>query len=152
MEAIVKEQSAGAVVYRITEDGQFLFLLLQPSSGKPWGFPKGKLNRGETEEQAARREVREETGLSTVELDPGFRHVIHYQYRRGRGVVNKDVTYFIVQARTPQVHLSSEHVAYRWAPAEQGFELVVFENARDVFRQALAFLRQKFAICESREV
>ena len=49
---MVKEQSAGAIVYRITEDDHILYLLLQAAVGKPWGFPKGKLNEGETDEAA----------------------------------------------------------------------------------------------------
>lgn len=133
---MVKEQSAGAVIYRVMEDGSYCFLLLQSAPGKPWGFPKGKLNRGESEAEAARREIAEETGLQAIELDPVFRHSIHYVYRRGRVLVEKDVTYFLARALTPEVHISWEHVAFRWATLEDSLDLVVFENARETLQRA----------------
>jgi len=137
---MVKEHSAGAVVYRIAEDGRYLFLLLQPAPGKPWGFPKGKLNRGESEEEAACREIAEETGLRAIEFDPDFRSVIHYRYRRGRTLVDKEVTYFLARALSTEIYLSWEHVAYRWATPRDSMELVVFENAREALRRVKTHL------------
>jgi bis(5'-nucleosidyl)-tetraphosphatase len=137
---MVKEHSAGAVIYRISEDGTYRFLLLQPAPGKPWGFPKGKLHRDENEEEAARREIAEETGLQSVELDATFRYVIHYLYRRGRLLVEKDVTYFLVRVDTSDVQLSWEHVAYRWATLEDSLDLVVFENARETLQRTYRHL------------
>jgi bis(5'-nucleosidyl)-tetraphosphatase len=133
---MVKEQSAGAVVYRITEDGSYRFLLLQPAPGKPWGFPKGKLDAGETVEQAALREIAEETGLTAIAVDPDFRYAIHYLFRRGRTLVEKDVTYFLARTDSSAVHLSHEHVAYRWATLPDSLDLVIFENARETLRRA----------------
>jgi 8-oxo-dGTP pyrophosphatase MutT (NUDIX family) len=131
------------VIYRLTEDGTVLFLLLQPAPGKPWGFPKGKLDRGETDEQAARREVREETGLCDLTFDPAFRHAIHYHFRRGHGVVRKEVSYYLARADADTVRISSEHVAYRWATYRDARELVVFDNARDTLHDAYAAIRAR---------
>lgn len=138
------EKSAGAVVYRVTEDGNLLFLLLQPAPGKPWGFPKGKLDSGENEEQAARREIWEESGLAEVELDPGFLHVVHYVYRRGRVLIKKDVTYFLARVYTAEVKISWEHVQYRWATLEEARTLVIYENARATLDQAYTIIAAKF--------
>lgn len=137
---MVKEQSAGAVVYRETEDGERLFLLLQPAPGKPWGFPKGKLDRGETVEAAARREIAEETGLTAITLDPEFRHAIQYLFHRGRTVVTKDVTYFLAHTDSTAVRISHEHTAFRWASLDDSMELVIFDNARETLRRVAAHL------------
>lgn len=135
------EKSAGAVVYRYTDDGKLYFLLLQSAPGKPWGFPKGKLNPGETEDTAARREIAEETGLSEMDFDPGFRLIITYHFRRGRKLINKDVVYFLARAHSAVVHISWEHVAYRWMPIDEAFDMVIYENARDTLRRAYEYLQ-----------
>lgn len=143
---MIKEKSAGAVVYRITEDGHIVYLLLQATAGKPWGFPKGKINAGETEEAAARREITEEAGLEQVTFDPDFRRIVHYTYRRGRALVKKDVTYFLARVETSEVHLSWEHVAYQWAPFTEALEYAHYENARDLIRIAHRHIQEHLGV------
>src|SRR4030095_914166 len=58
-----REISAGCVVYRTTA-GMTEVALIQPRDRKAWALPKGLIERGEAPEVAARREAREETGLS----------------------------------------------------------------------------------------
>ncbi|MHB9131076.1 MAG: bis(5'-nucleosyl)-tetraphosphatase [Armatimonadota bacterium] len=140
------EKSAGAVVYRVATDGTVLYLLLQASPGKPWGFPKGKIDTGESEEESARREIAEEAGLDSLDIDADFRHVVHYTYRRGRSLVRKEVVYFLTRAHTENIRISWEHVAYRWATLNEALELVVFESARVALRKAYAHLQQHLPI------
>jgi 8-oxo-dGTP pyrophosphatase MutT (NUDIX family) len=56
-------RAGGGVVWRRVPSGTEVVLVHRPAYGD-WAFPKGKLERGETDEEAALREVREETGLS----------------------------------------------------------------------------------------
>jgi 8-oxo-dGTP diphosphatase len=56
-------QAAGGVVSRRGEDGRLEVLLVHRPRYDDWTFPKGKLEPGETHEQAALREVEEETGF-----------------------------------------------------------------------------------------
>jgi len=140
------EKSAGAVVYRVTEDGNILYLLLQPGPGKPWGFPKGKIDPGESEEQAARREIFEEAALAPVEFDPDFRQVVHYIYRRGRSLIHKEVIYFLTVAHSADVRISWEHVASRWASLPQALDLVVYDNAREILQLADAHLAERHGL------
>src|SRR5207249_11051563 len=58
-----REISAGCVVYRM-ENGLPEVALIQPRDRKAWALPKGLIERGEPPEKAAKREAREETGLS----------------------------------------------------------------------------------------
>ena len=140
---MIKEKSAGAIIYRLDEEGNIMYLLLQAAPGKPWGFPKGKLDPGETEEEAARREINEEAGLSHFSFEPDFRHAVQYNYRRGRELIKKEVTYFLARTESAEVHISWEHVAYQWAPMPQAFELVHYENARELFRKAHRYLEKR---------
>ncbi len=136
---MVKEKSAGAIIYAIT-DGSVQYLLLQASPGKPWGFPKGKIDAGETEDDAARREVREEAGLTHLSFEPDFRAVVHYVYRHGRVLVKKDVVYFLARTDTTEINISWEHVAYRWASLAESLELVNYENARELLLRVQQYL------------
>ena len=72
---LLYEKSAGAVIYKI-ENGEPLFLITYSKKNFP-GFPKGHIEKGETEEIAAIREIKEEVGLN-VTLKPNFKTSISY--------------------------------------------------------------------------
>ena len=73
---MVDERSAGAVVF--IADNETEYLLLHYTAGH-WDFPKGNIEAGETERQAATLEIREETGITDVEFLEGFRQIISYK-------------------------------------------------------------------------
>ena len=62
-------RSAGAALYTV-QDGQTRWVLVREKSGSV-GLPKGHVEKGETPEQAALREIREETGLTMVPKEAG---------------------------------------------------------------------------------
>jgi bis(5'-nucleosidyl)-tetraphosphatase len=140
---MITERSAGVVVYRRSEDGSVQYLLLQAAPRKAWGFAKGKLDPGESERTAARRETREEAGISDLTLRAGFRHVAHYQFRRGASLVKKTVVYFLAEVQDDAVAISDEHVAWRWATLADAMDLVVFSNAREILSHADAAIQAK---------
>ena len=82
----VKERSAGAVVYSATPEGPE-YLLLRYGGGN-WGFPQGHVEAGETDVQAAQREVGGETGIP-----------IHPQKRPGG--IEAEPTYRVRRGPTP---------------------------------------------------
>lgn len=131
-----KDKSAGAVIYRIDENGEILFLLLQAAPGKPWGFAKGRIKARESEVEAARREVFEETGLSNIELDSEFRSAIYYKFRGHTGNVAKEVVYYLAKSASSQVILSPEHIDFRWETYSNAINLLVFKNSTQLLVQA----------------
>lgn len=62
-----KADSAGGVVWR-SRDGKPEILLIRDLNYDDWFLPKGHVNPGESKEEAAKREIREETGLTDLEL------------------------------------------------------------------------------------
>lgn len=131
----MQEHSAGTVVIK---DGKYL--LLHYDSGH-WDFAKGHLESGETPEQAALRELKEETGIEDAELLPGFVEKIKYFFKREGKTVAKEVIFFIARAKTDKVKLSFEHKDFVWLPFKEAVEKLTFNTAKEVLRKADAFLK-----------
>ena len=132
------EKSCGAVVYR-EEGGRHSYLLLHYSEGH-WDFPKGHVESGESEEQTARREIMEETGISELEFMRGFRNSVSYWFMRKGEKVQKEVVFFLAKTTGKGVTLSDEHVGYLWLPFRLAREKVTYRNAKELLEKAEARL------------
>jgi bis(5'-nucleosidyl)-tetraphosphatase len=140
MTKMIEELSAGAVIFH--ENSNSLgrkYLVLNYPAGH-WDFPKGAVEQGETEQQAAIREIKEETGIQIANFIPGFRKNIEYHYRRRGGLSHKRVVFFLAKSSTDQVQISFEHSGYDWITIEEAINRLTFENARKVLRDADDFL------------
>jgi bis(5'-nucleosidyl)-tetraphosphatase len=132
------ERSAGVIVFRDTPTGR-LFLLLD--YGRYFDFAKGHVERGETDEEAAVRETREETGIDDLSFVPGFAHEITYFFRHAkRGLIRKTVVFFLASTGTEKVRISHEHVGYAWLDADAALKKVKYPSAKEVLAAAIAFL------------
>jgi bis(5'-nucleosidyl)-tetraphosphatase len=137
---LIEELSAGAVVfYQNQKNGDRRYLVLNYPAGH-WDFPKGAVEKGETEEQAAIREIREETGINISSFVPGFKRKIEYHYRRANGLSHKQVVFFLAKSETQQVLISHEHSDFAWLTWQQAQSKLTFDNARNVLRDADVFL------------
>lgn len=124
---MINHYSAGIVVYRMHE-GQTLYLILQYAAGH-WDFPKGHMDPGETKEETAVRELREETGL-TAHIDPGFEMSFSYSFMQNGDQHFKEVYFFKGKVDTADVQLSSEHLDYRWLNYEDALAQLTYDNAK----------------------
>jgi len=138
---MIKQVSAGIVVYHVTSQGIMEYLVLQYGAGH-WDFAKGKLEDGETKIEAAIRELHEETELSGVEIKPGFEESLLYRFKDFTGkMIEKTVHFFVGQLlEKGEVQLSHEHKDYKWLPYNQAIQLLTYQNAKDVLSHADAFL------------
>ena len=131
--------SAGVIVYRVKND-EIEYLLLHHIAGH-WDFAKGKVEPGETIEQAALRELHEEAGLRT-DLEEGFQDSIEYKFMERDGLMTKKTVFFFVgRVNDEQVILSDEHKNYVWLPYKEAHAKMTFDTARAVFERAHAFIR-----------
>lgn len=137
---MIKQSSAGVVVYRIIEDGNRVYLLLQYPRGN-WDFPKGKLKINETWKKAALRELLEETGL-ILDLNNNFEYSYSYLFNDARGnKIEKTIVFFLARANVDStVILSQEHVDFLWLPYEQTRMQLPFENIKNLLDQVEQFL------------
>ena len=107
--------SSGFLLFR--KQKQLQFLLMKHSSR--WDLPKGHLDPGETKQQAALRELKEETGLqaSDVWLDPNFvfenRYWVSYKRNGGKRQL-KELTIFLGTLLHDKPILVTEHEGYEW--------------------------------------
>mgnify|MGYP001179646035 CR=1 FL=1 len=103
----LKEVSAGGVVYRET-GGRIEIQLIRDRFGR-LSLAKGKLEPGETAEQAAIREIAEETGIDGEIVAPLT--TVRYQYvKPGGGTVDKVVHYYLVRARDGELRAQTEEI------------------------------------------
>ena len=134
------EKSFGAVVLR-KDQGRLQVLLIKHINGGHWAFPKGHVERGETEEQTALREIKEETGL-TVMLDTNYRKTVTYSPKKD---VVKDVVYFVAVAKDGQrTAQESEISRIRWTDADRAADFVSFENDKVILLGALEYYLNKY--------
>lgn len=126
------EKSCGAVVFR-QEGKELRFLLVKNKNGRHWGFPKGHMEKGESEEQTAIREVREETGLH-IDILKGFRETSLY---RPFGRIKKQVVFFIAQSKESRVTLQRTEIDhFRWATFFDAIKLFRYDNDIRVLKAA----------------
>jgi 8-oxo-dGTP pyrophosphatase MutT (NUDIX family) len=127
------------VIYREVRNSR-LFLLLQ-NAGR-WDFPKGGMEKGESEMQTVVREVKEETGLTDLKIVPGFRKVIEYFYRREGKNIHKQVVYLLGVTDEEKVKISFEHQGYGWFPYREALERATYDNSRVTLTEAEKFIRR----------
>lgn len=107
-------KSCGAILYRLREGKPEYLMLLQKKS-KTWSFAKGHMEVGETEEQAAVREVLEETG-NHVTLREGFCETVEYPVSPR---TRKRVVLFLAEMEHEPCLQEAEICSHRWVSAEE---------------------------------
>lgn len=129
------ETSAGGVVFR-AEGAEPVYLLIRDSY-RNWGFPKGHLEEGEHPDAAALREVREETGLTKLELRSPI-DTIDWHFRfRGRLIHKVCHFYLMESAHSATKPQRAEGItACRWARYDEAAKLLSYANAREVLAHA----------------
>jgi 8-oxo-dGTP pyrophosphatase MutT (NUDIX family) len=124
---------AGAIAADLT-GGSWRFLLVTArASPTQWIFPKGHLEPGESFEQAALRELREEAGVSGESLG----HIGTLQYTSNRERVQ--VEYYVIRSVGETDPAEDREV--RWCSYDEALDLLTFDDARQLLKRALALIR-----------
>lgn len=140
----VRDQfSAGGVALR-DDDGELKVAIVLMLPELRWQLPKGVIDPGETAEEAALREVREEAGIDCELVAPIRR--IEYWFntdRDGEAIrVHKFVNFFLMFYLSGHVSDHDHEVAEaRWVSVDDAMNMLVFESERDVVSQGLQIYR-----------
>jgi bis(5'-nucleosidyl)-tetraphosphatase len=135
---VPSEFSAGAIIFR-REKGTLYYLLLHYGEGH-WGSPKGHIEKDETLEDTARREIREETGITDIQFRAGFKEENKYYFTGSNGKIFKTVTFFVAETRTAEITLSFEHMGFIWLPYPEALDRVTYPNEKQVLQKAHRFI------------
>ncbi len=121
-------------------EGSVHFLLIKDPYGK-WGLPKGHLEGKESSEEAAVREVGEETGLDELRVGPSL-GTIDWYFRLKGDLVHKFCEYFLMASRDGDARPEVEEgiTECQWLPVPDAITTVAYDNAREVVERAAAAL------------
>ena len=135
---MINQTSAGVVLFQ-NVSSEKLFLLLNYPQGH-WDFVKGKIEENETLYETARRETKEETGISNIEFIDGFEENIEYDFKFKREDVHKKVIFFIAKTDIKKIRLSHEHNDYLWLGYSESLKKITYQGSKNILIKANEFL------------
>lgn len=132
-------RAVGAVALRDTPEGRIEVLLIRKEGGM-WTLPKGRVKRGESDEQALLRELAEETGLQGV-VGEAISQSSYTVVKAGRPRRKTVVYYLIWHARGELRPSASEKiVGLRWTPLPRALQRIGRPRIRAVVRAAMTLV------------
>ncbi len=127
MEEKIQEKSCGCIIIR--DDGKIL--LIKQTQGH-WGFPKGHVEKNETEIETATREVKEETNLD-VSIDESKRYTEHYYTNKGR---YKEVVIFVAHPKSLDVKKQDEEITdTKWCEPSEVINQLTYDSSKNMFKE-----------------
>jgi 8-oxo-dGTP pyrophosphatase MutT (NUDIX family) len=137
------QHSAGGVAYREAA-GRLEIAVILTHPEQRWQLPKGMIDAGETPEQAALREVREEAGIETEVIEPIDRTEYWFIAQRDgvRRRFHKHVHWFLMRYIAGDVADHDHEVAEaRWVSVDEALEKLVFKNEREIAQKAAEMIK-----------
>lgn len=129
------EHSSGGAVITLLDGAPHVALIATRGKTR-WGLPKGAVSDGETSEQAALREVLEETGIEAEIVKP--LDTIEYYFRAGDTLIRKRVDFYLMRyvagELTPQL---TEVDDVEWVELSMAIQRASFESERKLLEIAL---------------
>lgn len=134
------ELSAGGVVVYTGRQG-WRMLIMKDKSGN-WTFPKGRIEPGETPQEAAEREIAEEVGVKKLEMVAPLTPVSYWYFREGN--IKKTVQYFVFRSKLIQkldVQTEEGISEARWVSFDDASKMIGYPDTNPALinetRQAL---------------
>lgn len=139
---VVKEPTAGGVIWRRNKQNQIEILLIQDAKER-WTIPKGHIEEGETAKETAQREITEETGLKHMEMQ-NWLGKINFRYRRQQSLVLMTTDIFLVAAKGDSNDLKPEEwmKGIKWFQATEAVDKIEYEDIAKIILLGLQKIRK----------
>lgn len=143
IQEIVREPTAGGIVYRRNQEGEVEILLIQDAKDR-WTIPKGHIEEGETAQQTAKREIAEEAGLHNTEVQ-GWLGKIHFRYRRIDKLVLMTTQIYLVRAGGDTNAIQKEEWmnGIKWFKFHDALDVIEYEDIGKLMLLAMKKIRQE---------
>ena len=127
--------SSGGVVLRKL-DNQTEVLICERSSENLIALPKGKPNEGEVEEEAAIREVKEETGINAI-IKTKIKDIF-YSFENSDEIINKKVSFFLMEKIDGEIsNHDDEFDKVYWEKCDSALKKLSHQGEKDVLEKAI---------------
>jgi 8-oxo-dGTP pyrophosphatase MutT (NUDIX family) len=134
----IGERSIGAVIaFRPAYSFQKQFVLLKSPRGD-WNFVKGHRENQETDHDTLKREIFEETGITSVNI-LNYLGKIKYKITKAGFQVLKEVKFYYITTDDNRVVLSDEHVDYIWVYYAQAKKLLTFNQSKLILEKIMKY-------------
>ena len=143
IQEIVREPTAGGVIFRRNQKNEVEILLIQDSKDR-WTIPKGHIEEGETAQETAKREIGEEAGLHDVKII-GWLGKINFRYRRIDKLVLMTTQVFLVKALgdTDAIQKEDWMNGIRWFSFSDALDEIEYEDIGKLILLAMKKIRQE---------
>lgn len=133
---LVREFSAGGIVFR--KDKNKIRYLLIKDANNHWTIPKGHIEEGENAKIAALREIKEETGLSKLDIAREL-EATRYFYCRGKEIILKTVYLFLIESEEDE-NLDPDKKEVKgamWFSGKRAIENAGYKNIKEMLTKAI---------------
>lgn len=143
IQEIVREPTAGGIVFRRNKKNEIEILLIQDAKDR-WTIPKGHIEDGETAQATAKREIGEEAGLTDVDV-LGWLGKIHFRYRRIDKLVLMTTQIYLVRAKGDTNAIKKEEWmnGIKWFSFAEALDLIEYEDIGKLMLLGMKRIRQE---------
>jgi 8-oxo-dGTP pyrophosphatase MutT (NUDIX family) len=141
--ALITATSAGAIILREIEGELKIALAHHQRTEKAWVLPKGHVEEGETIEEAALREIHEETGLDNIQLIKHLGSFVRKSTKSNDDLVHKTIHFYLAYALENHQHTAPTDLLFTevgWFKPTEAIELLPYESDQNFLRENLTYL------------
>ena len=130
------EFSAGGIIVKSDPEGLNV-LLIKDSYGR-WTWPKGKMEKGESPEQTAVREIGEETGLKNIELIDKIGEIKYFYQLKGELIFKTIHLYLFAHSGTEGIKILHKEIKdAAWFGSSEALKKIEYKGAKDFLKKAI---------------